>query len=78
MLNRSQHEAAMFIDIHQQLNQKFFVWKTNLNLLETKNSKQTFLKPTLKQTRTNSYIKDNTIHKYVYPLTLKKEKYSPL
>ena len=41
MLNRSQREAVMFIDIHQQLNQKFFVWKINLNLLgeTTKNSK---------------------------------------
>lgn len=50
----------MFIDIHWSLNQEFFVWKIILNLLETKNSKQTFLKQRLKQTGINSYIKDNT------------------
>ena len=33
----------MFIDVQNWLNQEFFVWKIILNLVETKNSKQTFL-----------------------------------
>lgn len=50
----------MFMDIYWQLNQELSVLKIILNLLETKNSKWTFFKQTLKWTGTNSYIQDTT------------------
>lgn len=49
-----------------------FVWKINLKALEI-NSRQAFIKQSLKYPGASSYIKDNTTnHKYMYPLILRK------